>query len=32
VVCRRNPNGKLKWEPVISSSSQGTFNMLSSAE
>jgi hypothetical protein len=24
VVCRRNPNGKLRWEPVTSSSSQGT--------
>jgi hypothetical protein len=30
VVCRRNPNGKLRWEPVTSSSSQGTFNMMSS--
>jgi hypothetical protein len=32
VVCRRNPNGKLKWEPVTSSSSQGTVNMMSSVE
>jgi hypothetical protein len=32
VVCRRNPNGKLRWEPVTSSSSQGTVNMMSSAE
>jgi hypothetical protein len=32
VVCRRNPNGKLIWEPVTSSSSQGTVNMMSSAE
>jgi hypothetical protein len=32
VVCRRNPNGKLRWEPVTSSSSQGTINMMSSAE
>jgi hypothetical protein len=32
VVCRRNPNGKLKWEPVTSSSSHGTVNMMSSAE
>jgi hypothetical protein len=32
VVCRRNPNGKLKWELVTSSSSQGTVNMMSSAE
>jgi hypothetical protein len=32
VVCRRNPNGRLKWEPVTSSSSQGTVNMMSSAE
>jgi hypothetical protein len=32
VVCRRNPNGKLRWEPVTSSSSQGTVNMISSAE
>jgi rubrerythrin len=32
VVCRRNPNGKLKWEPVNSSSSQGTVNMMSSAK
>jgi hypothetical protein len=31
-VCRRNPNGKLRWEPVTSSSSQGTINMMSSAE
>jgi hypothetical protein len=26
------PNGKLKWEPVTSSSSQGTVNMMTSAE
>jgi hypothetical protein len=32
VVCRRNPNGKLTWEPVTSSSSQGTINMMSSVE
>jgi hypothetical protein len=32
VVCRRNPNGKLRWEPMTSSSSQGTINMMSSAE
>ena len=32
VVCRRNPNGELRWEPVNSSSSQGTVNMMSSAE
>jgi hypothetical protein len=32
VVCRRNPNEKLRWEPVTSSSSQGTINMMSSAE
>jgi hypothetical protein len=32
VVCRRNPNGKLRWEPVTSSSSQSTVNMMSSAE
>jgi hypothetical protein len=32
VVCRRNPNGKLRWEPVTSSSSEGTVNMMSSAE
>jgi hypothetical protein len=32
VVCKRNPNGKLRWEPVTSSSSQGTVNMMSSAE
>jgi hypothetical protein len=32
VVCRRNPNGKLRWEPVTFSSSQGTINMMSSAE
>jgi hypothetical protein len=32
VVCRRNPNGKLRWEPVTSSSSQGTINMMSSVE
>jgi hypothetical protein len=32
VVCRRNPNGKLRWEPVTSSSSQGTVNMMSSTE
>jgi hypothetical protein len=32
VVYRRNANGKLKWEPVTSSSSQGTVNMMSSAE
>jgi hypothetical protein len=32
VVCRRNPNGKLIWEPVTSSSSQGTVNMMSSVE
>jgi hypothetical protein len=35
VVCRRNPNGKLRWEPVTSSytpHSQGTVNMMSSAE
>jgi hypothetical protein len=32
VVCRRNPNGKLRWEPVTSSSSQGTINMMSSTE
>jgi hypothetical protein len=32
VVCRRNPNGKLRWEPMASSSSQGTINMMSSAE
>jgi hypothetical protein len=32
VVCKRNPNGKLKWEPVTSSSSQGTINMMSSVE
>jgi hypothetical protein len=25
VVCRRNPNRKLRWEPVTSSSSQGTL-------
>jgi hypothetical protein len=31
-VCRRNPNGKLRWELVTSSSSQGTVNMMSSAE
>jgi hypothetical protein len=31
-VCRRNPNGKLIWEPVTSSSSQGTVNVMSSAE
>jgi hypothetical protein len=31
-VCNRNPNGKLRWEPVTSSSSQGTVNMMSSAE
>jgi hypothetical protein len=31
-VCRRNPNGKLRWEPVTSSSSQGTVNMMSSTE
>jgi hypothetical protein len=31
-VCRRNPNGKLRWEPVASSSSQGTVNMMSSVE
>jgi hypothetical protein len=31
-VCRRNPNGKLRWEPVTSSSSQGTINMMSSVE
>jgi hypothetical protein len=32
VVCRRNPNGKLKWEPMTSSSSQGTVNMMTTAE
>jgi hypothetical protein len=32
VVCRRNPNGKLKWEPVTSSSLQGTVNMMTTAE
>jgi hypothetical protein len=32
VVCRRNPNGKLRWELVTSSSSQGTISMMSSAE
>ena len=32
MVCRRNPNGKLRWEPIASSSSQGTINMMSSAE
>jgi hypothetical protein len=32
VVCRRNPNGKLRWEPATFSSSQGTINMMSSAE
>jgi hypothetical protein len=32
VVCRRNPNGKLRSEPVTSSSSQGTVNMMSSTE
>jgi hypothetical protein len=32
VVCRRNPNGKLRWEPLTSSSSQGTVNIMSSAE
>jgi hypothetical protein len=32
VVCRRNPNGKLRWELVTSSSSQGTVNMMSSVE
>jgi hypothetical protein len=32
VVCRRNPNGKLRWELVTSSSSQGTVNMMSSTE
>jgi hypothetical protein len=32
VVCRRNPNGKLKWEPVTSSSSQGTVNVMSIAK
>jgi hypothetical protein len=32
VVCRRNPNGKLKWEPVTSSSSQGTINMMATTE
>jgi hypothetical protein len=32
VVCRRNPNAKLRWEPVSSSASQGTVNMMSSAE
>jgi hypothetical protein len=32
VVCRRNLNGKLKWEPVTSSSSQGTVNMMATAE
>ena len=32
MVCRRNPNGKLRWEPVTSSSSQGTINMMSSVE
>jgi hypothetical protein len=32
VVCRRNPNGKLKWESATSSSSQGTVNVMSIAE
>jgi hypothetical protein len=32
VVCRRNPNGKLNWEPVTSSSSQGTVNVMSIVE
>jgi hypothetical protein len=32
VVCKRNPNGKLRWQPVTSSSSQGTINMMSSVE
>jgi hypothetical protein len=32
VVCRRNSNGKLRWEPVTSSFSQGTINKMSSAE
>jgi hypothetical protein len=32
VVCRRNPNGKLKWEPVTTSSSQGTINMMATTE
>ena len=32
MVCRRNPNGKLKWEPVTSSSSQGTVNMMATTE
>jgi hypothetical protein len=32
VVCRRNPNGKLKWELVTSSSSQGTVSVMSITE
>uniref|UniRef100_A0A0A9CRD4 Retrotransposon gag domain-containing protein n=1 Tax=Arundo donax TaxID=35708 RepID=A0A0A9CRD4_ARUDO len=32
VVCRKNPNGKLRWEPVSSSASSGTANMLTSTQ
>jgi len=32
VVCRRNPNAKLRWEPVSSSASSGTANMLTSTQ
>jgi hypothetical protein len=32
VVCRMNPNAKLHWEPVSSSTSSDTANMLTSTQ
>jgi hypothetical protein len=32
VVCRKNPNGKVKWELVTSSASRGTINKMTSTE